>query len=194
MNRLLSNVLVLLFFVSIMAIGCKKGDTGPQGPAGSAGANGSGGPAGPQGPQGDPGVANVIYSDWMDVQFLPDTVHNGAAIDTLGFLAELAASKLDSSILANGEIKIFLNLNTTAEAVVVPLPYFNIYSGISISPTFSLQNIFLYSNADVSTVTVGSDIFLQYRYVLIPGGVHGIAAHTDWNDYNQVRSTLGLTN
>ncbi len=193
MIRHLSNALLLLFFLSIVTISCKKGDTGPAGPAGSAGANGSAGPAGPQGPKGDSGVADVAYSDWLNIQFLPDTVHNGANIDTLGFYAEIAASELDSSILANGEMKIFLNLNTTADAVVVPLPYFDIYSGISISPTFSLNTIFLYSNADVSTVTVGTDTFLQYRYVLIPGG-HGIASYTNWNDYSQVKAALGLSN
>ncbi|WP_220392838.1 hypothetical protein [Chitinophaga lutea] len=64
----------------------KDGDVGPAGEKGENGDTGAGGPAGPAGPKGDPGTANVIYSDWLNVIFKPDTVHRpGNVIDTLGY-------------------------------------------------------------------------------------------------------------
>ncbi len=52
--------LIVLFTLVIFASCQKEGDEGPAGPAG---------PAGSQGPKGDTGVANVIYSEWLDVEF-----------------------------------------------------------------------------------------------------------------------------
>ncbi|MDQ6845768.1 MAG: collagen-like protein, partial [Bacteroidota bacterium] len=121
---------MLLFLITIVFANCKKGDTGPAGPAGANGANGATGPTGPQGPKGDTGTANVIYSPWLDVAFLADTVHNGTIIDTLGYYAHIAAAKLDTNILARGEMKVYLNLGSAATPHVVPLPYFDIYTNV----------------------------------------------------------------
>lgn len=183
---------VFLFAITFLLAQCKKGDTGPAGAAGANGSNGPAGPAGPQGPKGDSGTANVIYSQWLDVAFDADTIHNGAVIDTIGFFADIAAAKLDSLMLANGEIKVYLNLRTTANPAVVPLPYIDVFTNVSITPTFVLHDIFLYSNADASTVTQGGQTYLRYRYILIPGGTGGVYKSNDWNDYNQVKAILGL--
>ena len=191
MKRNFSKILLLLFLITIVFANCKKGDTGPAGPAGPTGPNGG---AGAQGPKGDTGTANVIYSQWLDVPFLPDTVHNGTTIDTLGFFANVTAPKLDSLMISKGEIKVYINLGSLANPFVAPLPYFDVYSGVSISPTFSVQRIFMYADADASTVTQNNVKFLQYRYILIPGSVGGVMKQTDWNDYNQVKVALGLTN
>src|SRR3954447_10162549 len=117
---------ILFLAITLLSTHCKKGDTGPAGPAGPQGPQGEQGQmggTGPQGPKGDTGTANVIYSEWLDVTYAPDTLHNGTAIDTLGFFADITATKLDSLILANGEIKVYLNLGSAANANVVPLPY-----------------------------------------------------------------------
>ncbi len=191
MKRNFSKILLLLFLITIVFANCKKGDTGPAGPAGAAGPTGG---AGAQGPKGDTGTANVIYSQWLDVPFLPDTVHNGTAIDTLGFFATVTAPKLDSLMLSKGEIKVYINLGSLANPFVAPLPYFDVYSGVSISPTFSVKIIRMYADADASTVTQNNVKFLQYRYILIPGSVGGVMKQTNWNDYNQVKAALGLSN
>ncbi len=193
MNRNLSKILMLLFLITIVFANCKKGDKGDPGAAGATGANGATGPTGPQGPKGDSGTANVIYSQWLDVAFLPDTVHNGTVIDTLGFYTDIVAPKLDSAIVAGGEMKVYMNLGSAGNPFVVPLPYLDIYTGISLAPTFSVQDIFIYSNADASTVTQNGMKFLQFRYILIPGGTNGIPKQTDWSNYNQVKSTFGIS-
>ena len=184
---------ILLLAITMIVTSCSK--EGATGPAGSTGPQG---PAGPAGSAGAAGTANVIYSQWLDVAFLPDTIHNGTAIDTIGFFADIAATKLDSSIVAGGEIKVYLNLGSAVDPFVAPLPYFDVYSGISVTPTFSVQDISLYSNVDASSVTQGGVKYLQYRYILIPGGTTALPTSVNgkkginWNDYNQVKAYLGL--
>ncbi len=174
----------------VLIVHCKKGDTGPAGPAGNAGAAG---PSGPQGPKGDTGTANVIYSPWLDVPYLPDTIHIGSVIDTLGFYADITAQKLSAAILSNGEMKVYLNFGTTTNPDVVPLPYFDVYTGININVDFKLQKISLYANADAGTRTVSGAKVLQYRYILVPGSVPARMAHPiDWKNYNQVKQLFGI--
>jgi hypothetical protein len=192
MKRNYLRLLVILFATTLFLANCKKGDPGAPGEPGAAGQNGAPGPAGPQGPKGDAGTANVIYSDWLDVDFLPDTVHNGSAIDTIGFYANISASKLDMDMLTKGEMKVYVNLNSAADPAINVLPYFDVYTNISITPTFLLQTINLYSNIDPGTVTENGTKYLQYRYVFIPGGTKAARKMVDLNNYNEVKKFYGL--
>jgi len=186
-------IFMSLLAIALVVASCKKGDTGPAGAAGPTGPTGAAGGTGPQGPQGDPGTANVIYSEWLDVAFTADTVHNGATIDTLGFFADIAATKLDSTMLVNGEMKVYMNFGTPAQPDVVPLPYLDIYSGVNITVDFTTQDIFLYANADASTVTINGAKRLQYRYILVPGGETArLAKKPNWKDYNAVKAFYGI--
>ncbi len=185
-----------LLAITLLFAYCKKGDTGPAGPAGPAG---SAGAAGSQGPKGDTGTANVIYSAWLDVTFAPDTVHTptgvGTAftIDTLGFFADIPAAKLDSVMLATGEMKVYLNLGSSSNSAVVPLPYFDVYSGASISPAFLINDISLYADFDASSRTQSGVKSRQYRYILVPGGVlGGRLVKPNWKDYNAIKTFFGI--
>ncbi|HEY5967908.1 MAG TPA: hypothetical protein VIU35_08005 [Chitinophagaceae bacterium] len=191
-------LLASLVLITFIFTQCQKGDVGPAGPAGPTGTAGAAGPAGATGPKGDTGTANVIYSPWLDVTYTADTIHNDPPdppIDTIGFYATIAAPKLTNAILNTGEIKVYLNIGTPTVPDIVPLPYFDIYSLININPDYSLQEIFLYSNIDASTVTISGVKRLQYRYILIPGSVPGRLSKpaVDWNNYNEVKAYLGLT-
>jgi hypothetical protein len=128
----------------------------------------------------------------LDVDFLPDTVHNGSAIDTIGFYANISASKLDMDMLTKGEMKVYVNLNSAADPAINVLPYFDVYTNISITPTFLLQTINLYSNIDPGTVTENGTKYLQYRYVFIPGGTKAARKMVDLNNYNEVKKFYGL--
>ena len=185
---------ILFLAITLLFTHCKKGDTGPAGPQGPQGEQGQMGATGSQGPKGDTGTANVIYSSWLDVTYIADTVHNGTTIDTIGFYANIAAAKLDSSIIAHGEIKVYLNLGSASDPTVVPLPYFDVYTGISISPAFQIKNIFLYADLNASTVTQNGSKYLQYRYILVPGSVSGdiITRPPNWNNYKEVQAYFGL--
>ncbi len=196
-----SKSLYLLLVLPLFFASCSKqgpagpaGAAGPQGPAGTAGAAGA---AGTQGAQGNPGTANVIYSAWIDVAFHPDTATNTTTgrVDTLGYSADIPAAQLVDSILNKGEVKVYLNLYNPDSAFIAALPY-TTPSGILINPYFSTGTILLNANLDASTYTDPSDgkKYLQYRYILIPGGTaagrkpNGI----NWNNYAEVKKYLGL--
>lgn len=184
---------------ALLAVSCgKDGDTGPKGDTGAQGPQGPQGPAGPTGPQGPAGGGSgtVIYSDWLDVAFKPDTIHtSGGGIDTTGYFADIDVAKLDENMLATGEIKIYLNGFNATDPEVIPLPYYDVYSNLNINARFYKNLISLYSNGDISTVQDRNGVkYQQYRYVLIPGNVEARKAGIDWNDYVQVKAYLGLEN
>lgn len=182
--------------IALVAAGISLASCSKEGPAGPAGAQGPAGPTGAQGPagaKGDDGTANVIYSEWLDVSYEADTVHDGSLIDTIGYFASIDIPKLDNEILTSGEIKLYVNLNAADEPVIAPLPYFSIYDGVSIEPVYYLNTVELYSNIDAGTITFEGTKYQQYRYILIPGGVAARkASGVDWNDYNQVKKYLNL--
>lgn len=182
-----SKLLVVLFAITLFVSGCaKKGDPGAEGPAGQNGA------PGPQGPKGDTGATNVFYSDWLDVTYLPDTVHNGSKIDTLGFYSNITAPKLDINMLTKGEMKVYVNLNNATDPQVSPLPYVDVFTGISIVPTFLAQTINLYSNIDAGTIDDAGTKYLQYRYIFIPGSTKAARKMVDLNNYKEVQKFYGI--
>jgi hypothetical protein len=186
-------LLASLVLITFIFTQCQKGDVGPAGPAGPAG---GAGPAGSTGPKGDTGTANVIYSPWLDVtyRYLIDT--NGTVYDTLGFVANIPASKLTQSILDKGEMKVYMNWGTQTTPDVAPLPILDpFFTGLIINPEFLLQRIDLFSNFNATTYTDAGLKYLQYRYILIPGSVAGRLSKpaVDWNNYNEVKAYLGLT-
>jgi hypothetical protein len=195
-----NELLTLLLAFSLLFAACKKGDTGPAGAAGAAGqpgAPGAAGGTGPQGPKGDTGTANVIYSQWMDVQFTPVIDTTGGANDTVGYFSDIAAPRLDSAMLTNGEIKVYLNFGSASDPDVVPLPFiFPLNSGFSgtayINPDFFIGDIQLTSNVDPSTVTQTGVKFQQYRYILVPGSVVARSLKPNWKDYNAVKAFYGI--
>ena len=171
-----------LLTASFIYTSCKKGDAGPQGPAGPAG---PAGPTGTTGPKGDTGVANVIYSAWLDVAFAEDVDNPGT------WFGQINAPKLVSDIVNKGEVKVYWNLGSAAEPLVTPIPYFD--GGTIINPLFETGSIYLLSNANVGTVTDAGIKYQQYRYILIPGGKPARMATINWNNYAEVKKYLGLT-
>ena len=176
--------LSLLFTVIFVFAGCAKdGDTGPQGPAGPAG---PAGPTGTQGPKGDVGTANVIYSPWLDVTFQESTANPG------NFLAQINAATLTNDIITKGEMKVYLNIGTAGDPSVLALPISGDL-GFAVIPFFEIGAITLLSDIDAGTEGTGAEKSFQYRYVFIPGMVPGRRATIDWNNYQEVKKHLGLT-
>lgn len=194
-RKFISIAAVTALFLSVLVTACSK--DGATGPAGPAGANGPAGPTGPQGAQGNAGTANVIYSDWLDVAYLPDTIHTaGNGIDTIGFYATINAPKMTADILNKGEVKIYFNLNNSTDPSIWAIPYFNPYNNITINlEGLEVGKIYLYSNLNPGTITQAGVKYQQYRYVLIPGGTPARTAtgsSINWNNYSEVKAYLGL--
>jgi hypothetical protein len=189
----------MLFIGSVTLTSCSKdGDPGPagaQGEKGDKGDAGAGGPAGPEGPKGDTGVANVMYSDWLDVPFLPDTIHtSGGDIDTIGYYSGIDVPQLTADLLNTADVKVYVNLLTADDPVIAPLPYVE-ESGIVIRFLAYKETIEFSSNVDAGTyLDQTNKKRLQYRYIIVPGGVNVRKAAVDWNDYKAVKAYLNLKN
>jgi hypothetical protein len=186
MKRILwGNLSLLVLSVCLLLTSCSKGKDGATGPAGTTG---------PAGPTGTTGSANVVYSAWLDVSYsrvtTPDPV-NPSVTDTLG-QATIPAPKLVDSILQKGTVIVYMNLGTTTSPDILALPCSYPIYGFWVTVDVTTQKIVLTSNFNLSTVTQSGAKSLQYRYVLIPGGVSGRSA-IDWKNYSQVKQLLGLT-
>ena len=131
MKLKLFSIPCILFLAVILIIAFlykKKGLQEQQGQQARQDQQGTAGPTEPMEPwsPGATGTANVIYSDWTDTTtWKADTVMNGTVIDTLGFFANINAPKLDLTMLNTGEMKVYVNANTTADPVVFPIPFNN---------------------------------------------------------------------
>jgi len=170
-----------LFFVMFMISCGKDGAAGPQGPVG------------PAGPKGDSASGTVIYSEWLDVLFKPDTVHlAGGRIDTIGYFADIDVPKLTPALVNTADVKMYINSKDASDPVIYPLPY-NASSGLYIQFSAYAQRISLYSNGDLSSFTANGKKYRQFRYMIVPGNTQGrLAASVNWSDYAAVKVYLGL--
>lgn len=185
--------LMFLFAVILAFAACSKdGAQGPAGNPGPAGPAGPGGPAGPAGPKGDTGVANVIYSDWLDVAFDSIRDQNGVATGD-GFVGAVEIPKLTKEILTKGAVNVYFNLDSADAPYIVPLPYLDPYMFVSFQAAEG--GIIILSSHDLSSGNFpGEKVIRQFRYVLVPGGVAARSASggVDWKDYRSVQKYLGL--
>lgn len=189
--RKFSLLSLLLLSFSFILVNCTKegpegpaGATGPQGPAGGtvtgpAGPTGPTGPGGATGPAGPAGSANVVYSSW----FTP--AQNGNWVDTtINLIAaqkkfNKAAPGATLSMLNTGIILSYVKLNpdglggTTTS--IRQLPYTNPGEGTQIAPIHYVGSI-TYAHVSILSPGVAVAAFsnsLEFRYVLIPGGIAG---------------------
>lgn len=181
-NKFLKIFAVAIVAASFFVVSCSK--EGPVGPDGAVG------PAGPAGPIGPTGIANVKYSDWLNVSF-----EYSSANDI--WIGDIDAPELVDSILDRGEMKVYWNngSDSTGDKFVVALPTYDVFIGVTINPYFSDMTITLAASDDVSSYVENGRKYSQYRYVLIPGGVKTggrYATVVDWNNYSEVKKYLGL--
>lgn len=195
MTKITNRIFSLLFMASLVLACSKDGDIGPIGPEGpkgeqgpkgdkgdpgqdSAAANqGEQGPAGPQGVQGEKGdngedgedgetgTANVIYSPWIPSGF-EDNIQSHDAIFTID------APLLTDKIIQQGVVLAYGKIITASDEDVLPLPVTipttneSYYHRIEDVGELQIRIMSL----DLAT-NIGSSLFAEYRYVLIPGGV-----------------------
>lgn len=152
-KMMLPIITAMLIFLSCT----KEGPVGPQGDAG---------PQGPQGAQGPAGTANVIYSNWVSFQGAPrDTLIDNSKLKCVN----IATPKLTQALVDNAAVLVYMRFNTT----VWPLPYTG-YAGLKASTVSFLPlpgNIIITRFTHDNSGSVGFSSVLQFRYILIPGGV-----------------------
>ncbi|MGZ3777085.1 MAG: collagen-like triple helix repeat-containing protein [Mucilaginibacter sp.] len=188
-------LLLAIAFMMLVASSCgKDGAVGPQGPKGATGPTGS---TGANGPTGATGTANVMYSDW----FTPSSYTKTTVFGTVHFDADQAASKITQAILDNGTVLVYGKLDGY-NPVIWPTDQ---VSTLPIEITYmsgSTQNIDSWS-ALITLANVRIDLASssnaygsisnahQFRYVIIPGGVHTLA-HINTKNYAEVKQALHL--
>ncbi|GEO10875.1 collagen-like triple helix repeat-containing protein [Segetibacter aerophilus] len=190
-QKLLTIHCSLFLAIAILFASCsKEGPAGATGPAGPAGPTGAPGAPGVPGAPGAPGTANVVYSAWLNVTF--------TGTDSTGYDATIPAPLLVDSILNRGEIRVYLNLgsDSTNAQFVVPLPMvdFFLFNGlVTMSPYYSNKAIELASNANLSSRKIRNFNYLQYRYILIPGGKAArMESKINWDNYDEVKKYLRI--
>ena len=131
------SLLAVATIVIMSLVGCSKGDTGPAGAAG---------PAGPAGP------SNVMYSDWVTLNFTFNA-NDSAFEDTL------LAPAITSGILDSGVILSYVQFTDANNTV-------------HIQPIASLGSFF-FEDFSPGHINLGSPFIdlsgYLYRYVIIPG-------------------------
>jgi hypothetical protein len=183
--------LSLILAISILAISCQKGDTGPVGPTGPTGSIGA------QGPQGDTGTANVIYSDWFrPTSYIKDTIFG-----TWGFYYDDAAPAITAGVMDSGTVITFGKLDgyvtsiwptNQVEALPIVITYMdgssaNIDTWSALLTTGNLRIQLQSSLNAYGSISTAH----QFRYVVIPGGVHATTAVTPGLHTGQANTLAG---
>jgi hypothetical protein len=194
-NHLL--LLSIIFMLLVMASCGKDGAVGPKGATGPTGPQGPAGTTGTVGATGTTGTANVIYSDWTT----PPSYKKDTVFGTYHLYADIPASKITQAILDNGTVLVFGKLDGYVSTVwptaqVSPLPILISYQlgGITYTDTWSalvtLGNVRIDFVDDQNYYNSVSNAH-QFRYIIIPGGVHTLSSINPKN-YNQVKQALHL--
>lgn len=143
--------------------------------------DGTNGVDGAPGAQGPAGTANVIYSAWMNAPAAVADVVDG----TSGLSTTINAPELSSDILAKGTILVYVSFGSGTYA----LPYTSTAGGAinTITAIASLQKIKLFRFKHIGDgTTVGLPTTLNWRYILIPGGVAASTAKSAKTDYSKM--------
>lgn len=194
-------LLLAIAFMVLIASSCgKNGNPGPQGPIGATGptgATGAAGVSGATGPTGATGTANVLYSDW----FTPSSYTQTTVFGTIHFDADKAAAGITQAILDNGTVLVYGKLDgynpviwPTAQVSTLPIEI-TYMSGTtqnidSWSALVTLGNVRI-DLASSSNAYGSISNAHQFRYVIIPGGVHTLA-HINIKNYAEVKQVLHL--
>lgn len=160
--------------ISLASCSPEDGTNGTNGTDGTNGTNGS------QGPIGQTGTANVIYSDWT-----LGTATTPMGIDgTSGLSFLLPAPKLTQVILDKGTVLVYAKFVNT----VLTLPYTSTAGGnlntITFFPELGGIRIFRFNHSGVGTSSLSST--LNYRYILIPGGISNIGKSKQGTDFKKM--------
>lgn len=169
-----------------------KGDTGagvagPQGLPGATGATGATGPAGAAGGSGTGTVTaiNVIYSDWLS----PSLV-DWQKITEKSYLYRINEVKITQDIIDKGVVLAYSRQFSNGPAYLLPM-MLETNSGLTnynISVILGKVNFIFSELLDIQGKPAAG---LQYRYVIIPGGVKS-RVNIDYTNFDEVSKAFGI--
>lgn len=141
-----------------------------------------------KGPKGDPGTANVIYSGWRYATSFNDSTIDNSSLK-VGYLT---APALTPALLNTSLIQVYF----TYGGGNFTLPYTSNAGGkpntISYTPMSSKILITRFTHDNSNSVNLST--LLQYRYLIIPGGIAANAAKNkiDLEDYSATMKFLEI--
>ena len=143
---------VLLLSLSLSITNCSSDD-------GTDGVDGQTGATGPA------GTANVIYSEWLKAPVAVVETIDG----TTGMSTSINAPQLSADILAKGTILVYMSFGTGTYT----LPYTSNAGGTTntITAIANVNTIKFFRFTHSGSGTVNIPTTLNWRYILIPGGV-----------------------
>jgi hypothetical protein len=174
-------IIAAILSVSCLVAACDK--DGEQGPQGQPGPQGPAGPAGPEGPAGPNGLG-FLASDWLEVEFAPDTIVAGL------YRAALPDSVLTPEFIVNNEVRVYVNLGTLESPVIAPLP--NEVGALYIRNVVVPGSIQITSNFDASTYGDSAQRKNRYKYIMISSDFVGRANNVNMNNYAEVQRAYRL--
>lgn len=164
-----------------------KGDTGAVGATGSAGATGATGATGPSGSTGTGGgtATNVIYSDWVT-----PVIADWQKVTEKNYIYGITESKANQEIIDKGVVLAYSRQTLGGPAYLLPL-MLETSSGLTnynISITIGKINVTFVELLDIKGKPATG---LQFRYVIIPGGIKSRAS-IDYSNFNEVAQAFGI--
>lgn len=142
------------------------GQDGSTGPAGTQGEQGISGSDGDDGAEGEAGTANIIYSEWIPVDFGETPITETSA--TFG----MPVNNLSQEILDKGLLMVYGRRNLLYYPLSVDLsfeyPGFQQYFSYNFFAENNRLIIKVFSTNDSS---VWIPFFTDIRYIILPGGI-----------------------
>lgn len=184
----LASLKLLLTALTLFTAAC-DGPVGPQGDTGPQGEQGERGPRGPRGPAGEDGNANVMYSEWMPIDW------NVLDANTVKRM-DIAIPQITEEFLENGGV-VLLFVKSSDSAFPVPMSRDN-YSLYFLASGGSNEVRFIAQRLTGLTGDINVTWIQDVRYVLIPDGVPvsglqaGLKAELDLSDYEAVAAFYGI--
>jgi hypothetical protein len=137
---------------------------------------------------GATGTANVMYSNWASAPTATATTIDG----TNGNTTSITATQLSQEILDKGTVLVYGKFSST----IFPLPYVSYAGGSANTLTFypELNNIKLFRFKHDGSGGVSIPTSLQFRYILIPGGVSAKTSQPNYKlmSYSEVCQQLNI--
>lgn len=161
------------------------GTTGTKGDKGDPGAPGTNGTNGEKGDKGDPGTANVIYSGW----FAPGA-NDWQKISEINYTYTLNEQRISQDIVDRGVVLVYSRQNANSASYLLPLTLTtsSSISNYNVGMIFEKVIINFLELLEPSGKPANN---LQFRYVIIPGGIQA-RANLDYTNFDAVARAFGI--
>ncbi|SMD44483.1 hypothetical protein SAMN00777080_3105 [Aquiflexum balticum DSM 16537] len=174
--------LIVLACYGLLSCEGPEGPAGDPGAQGSAGAQGPAGSTGPQGSQGPVGVANVIYSPWINSNWS----RSFSSVDHFIINAVFTQQVLD-----NDMVLVYMkdSPNSTVVQELPRLVYSNDLIIFSLDFSVRVGSLRLFHSRSIHPDGLGADNIFpesQVRYIIVPAEIFGRLNLPDFSNYEEV--------